>query len=81
MQEREHNEEREREFKEARLRKGMANSLDHLSSRTRLEWLSGLNTEFHPEKNFRRTSIICTIGKLLTGCHVRKAMRKPGKAN
>lgn len=69
---------REREWKE---RNGMANSLDHLSSRTRLEWLSGLNTEFHPEKSFRRTSIICTIGKLLTGCHIRKAMRKPDKAD
>ncbi|KAI4122911.1 MAG: hypothetical protein LQ347_006339 [Umbilicaria vellea] len=42
----------------------MANSLDHLSSRTRLEWLSGLNTEFRPAKNFRRTSIICTIAGL-----------------
>lgn len=42
----------------------MANSLDHLSTRNRLEWLAGLNTEFRPEKNFRRTSIICTIGKL-----------------
>ncbi|MCJ1302626.1 Pyruvate kinase [Hypocenomyce scalaris] len=40
----------------------MANSLDHLANRTRLEWLSGLNTEFRPAKNFRRTSIIGTIG-------------------
>jgi hypothetical protein len=40
----------------------MANSLDHLSSRTRFEWLSGLNTEFRPAKNYRRTSIIGTIG-------------------
>ena len=40
----------------------MANSLDHLSSRTRYEWLSSLNTEFRPAKNYRRTSIIGTIG-------------------
>ena len=41
----------------------MADSLDHLSSgRTRIEWLSSLNTEFAPKKNYRRTSIICTIG-------------------
>lgn len=41
----------------------MANSLDHLASRTRFEWLSGLNTEFRPAKNYRRTSIIGTIGE------------------
>ena len=41
----------------------MADALDHLSSgRTRIEWLSSLNTEFKPKKNYRRTSIICTIG-------------------
>ena len=41
----------------------MGDSLDHLSTgRTRLEWLSSLNTEFQPKKNYRRTSIICTIG-------------------
>ena len=41
----------------------MADALAHLSSgRTRIEWLSSLNTEFVPQKNYRRTSIICTIG-------------------
>lgn len=41
----------------------MADALDHLSSgSTRIEWLSSLNTEFTPKKNYRRTSIICTIG-------------------
>lgn len=38
------------------------NSLDHLSNRMKLEWHSKLNTEMVPAKNFRRTSIICTIG-------------------
>lgn len=43
----------------------MADSLDHLSSgRTQIEWLSSLNTEFKPKTNYRRTSIICTIGML-----------------
>lgn len=28
----------------------------------KLEWHSKLNTEMVPAKNFRRTSIICTIG-------------------
>ncbi|KAK5126573.1 hypothetical protein LTR85_009507 [Meristemomyces frigidus] len=41
----------------------MANSLAHQEfGRTRAEWLSQLNTEYVPPKNFRRTSIICTIG-------------------
>lgn len=40
----------------------MANAMDHLSSSTKIEWLSQLNTEFKPTKNYRRTSIICTIG-------------------
>jgi len=40
-----------------------ATALDHLSSgTTKIEWLSSLNTEFKPSKNYRRTSIICTIG-------------------
>lgn len=44
----------------------MADSLDHLSSgRTQIEWLSSLNTEFQPKTNYRRTSIICTIGELV----------------
>ena len=38
------------------------NSLDHLSNRMKLEWHSKLNTEMVPSKNFRRTSIIGTIG-------------------
>jgi hypothetical protein len=46
----------------------MANALDHLNAgRTRLEWLSQLNTNYHPAKEYRRTSIICTIGTLCAG--------------
>lgn len=41
----------------------MANSLDHLTNRMKLEWTSQLNTEYVPAKNYRRTSIICTIGE------------------
>jgi hypothetical protein len=40
-------------------------SLDHLSNRMKLEWHSKLNTEMVPAKNFRRTSIIGTIGMSL----------------
>ena len=41
----------------------MASSLDHQAfGQTRAEWLANLNTEFKPPREFRRTSIICTIG-------------------
>jgi hypothetical protein len=39
-----------------------SSSLDHLSNRMKLEWHAKLNTDMVPAKNFRRTSIICTIG-------------------
>ena len=41
----------------------VSNSYDHLSNRMKLEWHSKLNTDMVPMKNFRRTSIIGTIGK------------------
>jgi pyruvate kinase len=40
----------------------MATALDHLQGGSRINWLASLNTAFQPEKNLRRTSIICTIG-------------------
>lgn len=40
-------------------------SLDHLNNRMKLEWFSKLNTEMVPAKNYRRTSIIGTIGMLI----------------
>ena len=40
----------------------MGDALEHLSNRTKLEWTSRLNTEYQPKRNYRRTSIICTIG-------------------
>lgn len=36
--------------------------MQHLSANSRVEWLSALDTEFTPTQNYRRTSIICTIG-------------------
>ena len=42
----------------------MADSVAHQEyGKTRVEWLSNLNTEYAPPKAFRRTSIICTIGR------------------
>lgn len=41
----------------------MATAMEHLTSgSTKIAWLSGLNTDYKPQKNYRRTSIICTIG-------------------
>jgi len=41
----------------------MGDSLVHQEyGRTRIQWLASLNTEYHPPTQFRRTSIICTIG-------------------
>ena len=41
----------------------MADSSVHQQfGKTRAEWLANLNTEYKPARNFRRTSIICTIG-------------------
>lgn len=51
-------------------------SLDHLSNRMKLEWYSKLNTEMVPAKNFRRTSIICTIGMLLTAAPALESKRE-----
>jgi hypothetical protein len=43
---------------------GPSSNLAQLATRTRIEWLSSLDTEARPSKNYRRTSIICTIGEL-----------------
>ncbi|KAI9660425.1 MAG: Pyruvate kinase [Bathelium mastoideum] len=57
----------------------MANALDHLNSgRTRIAWLSNLNTEYVPDKNYRRTSIICTIGPKTNSAEKINMLRKAG---
>ena len=45
----------------------MGDALDHLNNRTKMEWHSSLNIDYAPTKNYRRTSIIGTIGTLLAG--------------
>jgi pyruvate kinase len=53
--------------------------LDHLNAgRTRIEWLSQLNTEYHPAKQYRRTSIIGTIGPKTNSPEKINALRKVG---
>lgn len=57
----------------------MATALDHLSSgSTKIAWLSQLNTEFKPTKNYRRTSIICTIGPKTNSVAAINKLRKAG---
>ncbi|KAJ5750486.1 Pyruvate kinase [Penicillium manginii] len=53
-------------------------SLDHLSNRMKLEWHSKLNTEMVPAKNFRRTSIIGTIGPKTNSVEKINALRTVG---
>ncbi|EEA21987.1 Pyruvate kinase [Talaromyces marneffei ATCC 18224] len=53
-------------------------ALDHLSNRMKLEWYSQLNTEMAPEGNYRRTSIICTIGPKTNSVEKINELRKAG---
>lgn len=56
----------------------MADAIAHLNSgRTRIEWLSQLNTEYKPKRQFRRTSIICTIGMVMSCVCVRAVTQAP----
>jgi pyruvate kinase len=57
----------------------MATAMDHLSyGATRVEWLSSLNTDYTPTKNYRRTSIICTIGPKTNSVEAINSLRKAG---
>ena len=56
----------------------MANALDHLGSRTRIEWVAQLNTEYVPSNNHRRTSIIGTIGPKTNSIEKINMLRKAG---
>jgi pyruvate kinase len=57
----------------------MATAMDHLSfGSTRVEWLSALDTDYAPTKNYRRTSIICTIGPKTNSVEAINKLRKAG---
>ncbi|EZF24349.1 pyruvate kinase [Trichophyton rubrum D6] len=56
----------------------MANALDHLSNRMKLEWHSQLDTEYKPTNNYRRTSIICTIGPKTNSVEKINMLREAG---
>ena len=55
-----------------------ATALDHLQLGGRIEWLSQLNTELAPERNLRRTSIICTIGPKTNSVEAINKLRDAG---
>lgn len=57
----------------------MATALEHLAAgSTKVQWLSQLDTEFKPTKNYRRTSIICTIGPKTNSVEAINKLRKAG---
>ncbi|RDL33585.1 Pyruvate kinase [Venustampulla echinocandica] len=57
----------------------MATAMDHLSTgSTKIAWLSALDTEFKPTENYRRTSIICTIGPKTNSVEAINKLRTAG---
>lgn len=57
----------------------MATAMEHIvSGTTKVQWLSQLDTEFKPSKNYRRTSIICTIGPKTNSVEAINKLRKVG---
>lgn len=57
----------------------MTSAMEHLSfGSTKIEWLSELNTDYKPTKNYRRTSIICTIGPKTNSVEAINKLRKAG---
>ncbi|KAI1078984.1 pyruvate kinase [Whalleya microplaca] len=54
------------------------NALDHLNLGGKIEWLASLDTAIHPEKNYRRTSIICTIGPKTNSVEAINKLRTAG---
>ncbi|KAK0714395.1 pyruvate kinase [Apiosordaria backusii] len=56
----------------------VATALDHLNLGGRIEWLSQLDTAFQPARNFRRTSIICTIGPKTNSVEAINKLREAG---
>lgn len=56
----------------------MGDALDHLNNRTKMEWHSSLNIDYAPKRNYRRTSIIGTIGPKTNSAEKITMLRKAG---
>ncbi|KAI0102649.1 pyruvate kinase [Nemania sp. FL0031] len=54
------------------------NALDHLSLGNKIEWLAALDTAYSPEHNYRRSSIICTIGPKTNSVEAINKLRTAG---
>jgi pyruvate kinase len=55
-----------------------ATAQDHLEQGGKISWLASLDTAYKPEKNYRRTSIICTIGPKTNSPEAINTLRKSG---
>jgi len=55
-----------------------ATALDHLNLGGKIEWLASLNTSYQPDRTFRRTSIICTIGPKTNSVEAINKLREAG---
>ena len=55
-----------------------ADALDHLSTGGKIEWLAHLDTAYSPERNLRRSSIICTIGPKTNSVEAINKLRTAG---
>ncbi|KAG7130077.1 Pyruvate kinase like protein [Verticillium longisporum] len=55
-----------------------ATAKDHLDVGGKIAWLANLDTAFTPEKNYRRSSIICTIGPKTNSVEAINKLRKAG---
>ncbi|KAI0533364.1 pyruvate kinase [Xylaria digitata] len=55
------------------------NALDHLNlGNNKIEWLASLDTAYAPEHNYRRSSIICTIGPKTNSVEAINKLRRSG---
>ncbi|KAI0020126.1 pyruvate kinase [Xylariomycetidae sp. FL0641] len=56
----------------------LADAMDHLEQGGRIQWLSQLDTAYSPEHNYRRSSIICTIGPKTNSVEAINKLRTAG---
>ncbi|KAI0975114.1 pyruvate kinase [Xylaria arbuscula] len=53
-------------------------ALDHINLGNKIEWLAALDTAYAPEHNYRRSSIICTIGPKTNSVEALNKLRRAG---
>lgn len=51
---------------------------DHLDNGGKIAWLARLDTAVQPAKNYRRSSIVCTIGPKTNSVEAINALRRAG---